>query len=473
MSTAPADTAGTRLRAAWQWWVGICAAVISWFIDPWLQPARELPPGWTADATIARLAQEPLRARKLLHVTLLVFLLLILWAALARIDEVTRGEAKVVPSRQLQVIQSLDGGIVSRIHVREGAIVEAGQLLVSIDATRFVSSLKENRAQYLSLLAKTTRLAAIAEGKDFEVPAEVAAEAPDIAAAETRLYLSSKDELQSQIAIATQQLTQRAQELREATAFLQQANRSYDLARQELQQTEPLVSSGAVSEVEILRLKRDVSRMRGEVEQSSAQVTRTRAAIEEAQRKREQVELDFRNGVRRELGEATSQLNSLAAGSTGLEDRVRQAEVRSPVRGTVKRLLVNTEGGVVLPGRDVIEIVPLDDTLLLEARIAPRDIAFLRPGQPAMVKFTAYDFVIYGGLDAEVESIGADTIADEKGNAFYLVRVRTHRPTLGEKNLPIIPGMVAEVDVMTGRKSVLSYLLKPVLRARQYALTER
>ena len=447
--------------------------MVNWFLDPWLRPEQELPPGWTADATIARLAQEPLRARKLLHVTLLVFLLLILWAAIARIDEVTRGEAKVVPSRQIQVIQSLDGGIVSRIHVREGAIVEAGELLVSIDATRFVSSLRENRAQYLSLLAKAARLAAIAEAKEFVVPPEVVSEAPDIASAETRLYQSSRDELQSQIDIATQQLTQREQELREVTAFLQQANRSYDLARQELSQTEPLVASGAVSEVEILRLKRDVSRMRGEVEQSGAQATRTRSAIEEAQRKREQVELDYRNGVRRELGEATSQLNSLAAGSTGLQDRVRQAEVRSPVRGTVKRLLVNTEGGVVLPGRDVIEIVPLDDTLLLEARIAPRDIAFLRPGQPAMVKFTAYDFVIYGGLEAELESIGADTIADEDGNAFYLVRVRTHRPTIGERNLPIIPGMVAEVDIMTGRKSVLSYLLKPVLRARQYALTER
>ncbi len=461
-----------RLRSVWNWWVRLCSSVVGWFLGPWMEPASELPPGWTTDATIARLAQEPLRARKLLHVTLLVTLLLILWAALARLDEVTRGEAKVVPSRQIQVIQSLDGGIVSRIHVHEGAIVETGQLLVSIDATRFVSSLAENRAQYLSLLVKTERLAAIAEGKEFVVPPEVSAEAPEIAAAETRLFRSSSDELQSQIAIATQQLTQREQELREANAFLQQSTRSHDLARQELQQTEPLVESGAVSEVEILRLKRDVSRMRGDLEQASAQVTRTRSAIEEAQRKREQVELDFRNGIRRELGEATSLLNSLAAGSSGLADRVRQAEVRSPVRGTVKRLLVNTEGGVVLPGRDIIEIVPLDDTLLLEAKIAPRDIAFLRPGQPALVKFTAYDFMIYGGLEAELESIGADTIADEDGNAFYLVRVRTHQPTLG-KDRPIIPGMVAEVDILTGEKSVLSYLMKPVLRARQYALTER
>ena len=298
------------------------------------------------------------------------------------------------------------------------------------------------------------------------------AEAPEIAAAETRLYQSSLAELEGQEGIARQQLAQRQQELQEATAFYQQATRNYELAVQELDQTEPLLASGAVSEVEILRLKREVSRLRGEREQSSAQVVRARAAIDEAQRKVEQVALDFRNTKRNELADATATLNSLAEGSVGLSDRVKQAEVRSPVRGTIKRMLVTTEGGVVLPGRDIVEIVPLDDTLLLEAKIAPRDIAFLSPGQHALVKFTAYDFVIYGGLEARVESIGADTITDDKGNAFYLVRVRTDKASLGDK-LPIIPGMVAEVDIMTGRKSVLSYLLKPVLRAKQYALTER
>ncbi len=161
----------------------------------------------------------------------------------------------------------------------------------------------------------------------------------------------------------------------------------------------------------MLRLKREVSRLRGERDQASAQMTRSKAAIQEAHRKREQVELDFRNTIRKEFAEATSTLNSLSEGSVGLSDRVKQAEVRSPVRGTVKRLLVNTEGGVVLPGHDIVEIVPLDDTLLLEARIAPRDIAFLSPGQAAMVKFTAYDFLVYGGMEAVVESIGADTIS--------------------------------------------------------------
>jgi adhesin transport system membrane fusion protein len=427
---------------------------------------------WAADINAARLARDPLRARALLYVMVIVVLALIGWAAIAEIDEVTRGEAKVVPSRQIQVIQSLDGGIVSEILVREGQIVEQDQVLVRIDATRFVSSLRENRAQRLALLAKTARLAAIAENRPFALPQEVLAEAPETAANETRLYESSMAELQGQIDIARQQLAQRAQELEEASAFLAQSSRNHDFAFQELSQTEPLVGSGAVSEVEILRLKREVSRLRGEREQASAQVIRTRAAIEEAQRKVAQVELDFRNVKRNELADATATLNSLSEGSLGLSDRVKQAEVRSPVRGTVKRLLVNTEGGVVMPGRDVVEIVPLDDTLLLEAKIAPRDIAFLSPGQHALVKFSAYDFLIYGGLEAELESIGADTITDDKGNAFYLVRVRTRNPSLGD-DMPIIPGMVAEVDILTGRKTVLTYLLKPVLRAKQYALTER
>jgi membrane fusion protein, adhesin transport system len=433
-------------------WIAFSSPWLERALERWSRPTPMDSVDWATDAHAARLARDPLRARTLLHVIVLVVLLLILWAALARIDEVTRGEAKVVPSRQLQVIQSLDGGIVSEIHAREGQIVDAGQLLVRIDATRFASALGENRAQRLSLLAKTARLAALAEGKPFDVPPEVLAESPELAAAETRLYQSSLAELEGQTGIARQQLAQRRQELQETTAFYQQSSRNYELAAQELSQTEPLLASGAVSEVEILRLKRDVSRLRGESEQSAAQMTRARAAIDESERKVEQVALDFRNAKRNELADATATLNSLSEGSVGLSDRVKQAEVRSPVRGTIKRLLVNTEGGVVLPGRDIVEIVPLDDTLLLEAKIAPRDIAFLSPGQHALVKFTAYDFLVYGGLEAEVESIGADTIADDEGNAFYLVRVRTNKAMLGDK-LPIIPGMVAEVDIMTGEKA--------------------
>jgi len=427
---------------------------------------------WQGEVQAARKAQEPLRARFLLYVTALVLGLLVFWASRAELDVVTRGTATVVPSRQVQVVQSLDGGIVSEILVREGQVVEPGELLVRIDATRVVSTLREQRAQYLALLAKTARLAAIAEGKPFVIPPEVVDEAPDTAAAETRLHASSTRELDSAIGVYDQQLAQRHQELNEAVAFKEQSERNFELAAQELAQTEPLVASGAVSQVEILRLKREVSKLRGDTEQSSAQVTRALAAIAEARRKREQVELDFRNDMRKELADANAELSSLAEGSVGLQDKVKQTEVRSPVRGTIKRLLINTQGGVVLPGREIIEIVPLDDTLLLEARITPRDIGSLRPRQEATVKFSAYDFLVFGGLDAVVESIGADTITDEEGNPFYLVRVRTHESSLGD-NLPIIPGMLAEVDILTGRKTVLDYLLKPVLRARQRAMTER
>ena len=236
--------------------------------------------------------------------------------------------------------------------------------------------------------------------------------------------------------------------------------------------TRPLKDVGAVSEVELLRLERDVSRFRGERDMASAQISRIQAAISEANHKLEEVGLAFRNESGKELGETMAKLNAIAESSVGLSDKVTRSVLRSPVKGTVKRLLINTVGGVVQPGKDVLEVVPLEDNLLLEARVQPRDIAFLRPGQKVVVKFTAYDFSIYGGLDGKLEHIGADSVIDEKGNAYYIVRVRTNRPTLGN-NLPVIPGMVAEVDIITGEKSVLSYLLKPVLRAKARAFSER
>jgi len=245
-----------------------------------------------------------------------------------------------------------------------------------------------------------------------------------------------------------------------------------DLGQQELTKTRPLLASGAVSEVEILRLERDISRSRGESEQASAQIARVQASIGEAQRKAQETEIQFRNDARKDLADTLGKLNALNEGAVALTDKVDKSQVRSPVRGRVQRLLANTVGGVVTPGKDIVEIVPLDDELVLEARIAPKDIAFIRPDQDALVKFTAYDFSIYGGLDAKVENISPDTVVDEKGNAFYSVRVRTTRTNFSEK-MPIIPGMTAEVDILTGKKTVLSYLLKPVLKAKAYALRER
>jgi len=427
---------------------------------------------WASDADFGRLQQEPLRARILLRATFLVLLALIVWAGFAEIDEVTRGEGKVIPSSQLQIVQSVDGGVIESIHVREGQEVAAGDLLLRVDPTRFMSSLLESRAEYLALKARAARLTALIQDVDFLVPEEVLVEAPDIAEQEQRLYLSSREELEAQLSIARDQLDQRRQELKEARSRRDQAARELSLVLQELNATRPLLESGAVSEVEILRLEREASRLRGERGQADAQISRLESAILEATRRIKEIELNTRNRLREELVDTMSRLSSLVEGSRALEDRVRHAEIRSPVRGTVSRLLVNTVGAVVQPGKEVVEIVPLDDSLILEVRILPKDIAFIRPGQEVMVKFTAYDFTIYGGLEAVVEHIGADTITDEKGNAFYIIRVRTRESSLGD-SLPIIPGMVAEVDILTGKKTILAYLLKPVLRAKANALTER
>lgn len=437
----------------------------------WLSPLNQQQ-DWVDDADWARLQQEPLRARALLYSTAVILLLLLLWAAFASVDEVARGEGKVIPSRQLQVVQSFDGGVVEEILVHEGQVVNAGDLLLRIDSTRFVSSFRENRAQYLALQARAARLQALTTNSVLVFSPELTIEAPDIATHERNLYQSSRSELDEQLTIARTQLEQREEELNEVRAKVAQAKRAVELVSQELNVTRPLLSSGAISEVEILRLEREVSRTQGELQQAQSQSLRIQAAVAEAEGKLREVELVANNTWRGELSETLGKLSSLSESGTGLADRVKYAEIRAPVRGTVQRLFVNTLGGVVQPGHQVLEMVPLGDQLLIEAKVSPRDIAFLHPGQPAIVKFTAYDFVIYGGLEGTLEHISPDTITDERENTFYLVRVRTDRSGF-DSSLPIMPGMMTQVDILTGKKTVLSYLLKPVLRARQNALTER
>jgi len=428
--------------------------------------------GWELSAEQAILEQEPLRAKRLLYGIASVVVLLVAWAYVAEIDTVTRGQGKVIPSRQVQILGSQDGGVITDIMVREGDLVAKGQLLIKLDPTRSNSSLGENRAQLLGLQVKAARLSALAEGALFQLTAEMTAVAPDVVKEEQQLYQSSLAELSVQQRIADQQLTQRREELNELTARESQLATEYRLADQELSRTRPMLASGAVSEVEILRLEREVNKAKGELQQTRAQIDRVQASIVEAQEKLLGVELEFANNAREQLTDTVTQINALSEAAAGLSDRVRQTNLVSPVAGTIKQLLFNTVGGIVLPGRDVIELIPADDTLLVEVRIRPQDIGFLAPGQEANVKVTAYDFVVYGGLEGQVEQIGADTVLDEEGNAFYEVTVRTRLADLGADK-PIIPGMTVEVDVLTGKKTVLAYLLKPVLRARQRALSER
>jgi membrane fusion protein, adhesin transport system len=473
------DKKPTRTELAFKWlgaWldkIGIPAGThIDRLYKRWLTPINEQSHDWLDDADWARVQQEPLRARLLLRGIVCAFVLLVIWAAFAKVDEVARGEGKVIPSQQLQVIQSFDGGVVEKINVREGDVVNKGDLLLRIDPTRFVSSFRENRAELTSLQARAARLKALTTNVPFELPEDIKTSAPDIAEHERNQYESNRKELDEQLSISRSQLEQRQQELREVRAKLAQVSRALELANQELTVTRPLLKSGAVSEVEILKLEGEVSNASGARQQALAQEQRLLSAVEESEGKVREVELMASNKWRAELSETLAKLSSLSETGTGLADKIKYSEIRSPVRGTVQRLYTNTLGGVVQPGHEVVEIIPLDDQLLIEAKVSPKDIAFLHPGQKAIVKFTAYDFSIYGALDGKLEHISADTMKDDQDNVFYLVRVRTERAGF-DASLPIIPGMTTQVDILTGKKTVLSYLLKPVLRAKQNALSER
>ncbi|EIK44674.1 HlyD-family secretion protein [Cellvibrio sp. BR] len=457
-------------------WLDKLGLPASRFIDKlyarWLDPLHEQPKDWVTDSDWARLQQEPIKARALLRVIAFIIFLLLLWAAFAPLDEVARGEGKVIPSSQLQVIQSFDGGVVQEVLVREGQVVEKGDLLLRIDPTRFISTFRENRAEFLSLQARAARLQSLTSNTPLVFPDDLLTDAPDIVNHERSLYESNRKELDEQLAIARSQLDQRSEELNEVRAKLTQVTRALELSTQELNVTKPLLASGAISEVEILRLEGEVSMARGEREQALSQESRLLLAVEESRGKLRETELLASNKWRNELSEVLSKIASLSESSTGLADKIKYAEIRSPVRGTVQRVFTNTVGGVVQPGREVIEMVPLDDQLIVEAKVSPKDIAFLHPGQEAIVKFTAYDFVVYGGLKGKVEHISPDTITDEKERTFYIVRVRTERAGF-DPTLPIMPGMMTQVDILTGKKTVLAYLLKPVLRAQQNAMTER
>lgn len=403
----------------------------------------------------------------------------LIWAALAPIDEVTRGAGKVIPSSHIQVIQNLEGGILAELLVEEGDFVEKGQVVARLDNVRFSSDFKESRIKYLELLARTARLEAEINEKPFHVPEEVAVESPAQAQNEISLYNNRQNELKTSLSVLAEQSRQKEQQLAEFNSKKEQTARSYGLIMQELAKYQPLVKEGAVSEVEVLRLQRQANELKGDLDGYTLAIPRVRSELDEVKRKVEEVKIKFKSEAAGQFNENKAELARTVQSNLALEDRVNRTQVASPVKGTVNQIKLSTIGGVIQPGMDLMEIVPIEDQLLVEARVRPKDVAFLRPGLDAMVKFTAYDFSIYGGLPAKLEHISADTIiseeGEEKGERFYLIRVRTEKNHLGteQKPLEIIPGMTADVDIITGKKTVLQYLLKPVMKAKERALRER
>lgn len=427
------------------------------------------------ETSAAEIESLPLSLHLILWVTVVFLAIALIWANYAELDEVAHAEGRVIPSSQLQIIQNLEGGILAEVLCKEGDLIEAGQVLMRMDDTRFASSFDEGRLASLSLVALITRLEAEVNQHPFAVPSDFPPEKIDIMQREQDHYLARQQELQSALDILDQQLNQQKQLLAELKAEESKLKLNADLGRQELELTEPLVKTGAVSQVELLRLRMSVNESAGRLEVSRIAIPRSEAAIVEAEQKINERTQQFISNARGQLNAARTEYGRVSISNVALQDRVQRTEVRSPVDGIVKQILISTIGGIIQPGMDLIEIVPSNDTLLVEAKVRPADIAFIHPGQSAMVKLTAYDFSIYGGLDSVLELISADTITDERGEHFFQIQVRTKKTYLGteENPLPIIPGMVASVDILTGQKTVMDYILKPLKRAQASAMRER
>ncbi|MGD8110962.1 HlyD family type I secretion periplasmic adaptor subunit [Vibrio sp. TRT 21S02] len=445
------------------------------------------------DKTAALLLNTPSNARVMLWVIVLFFAIAIAWASWAQIDKVTVGQGKVVPSSQVQVIQNLEGGLVKEILIREGQQVKKGQQLLLLDDTRFRSDFREREQQVANLTASVTQLSAsmtsvtvneqfneqnwqknvVLDYSKLVFPEEFAKQRPGLVARQKAEYRQDLNNLRNQISLIDQQVKQKQQDLIEIQARVRNLRESYNFAKKELDITKPLADEGVVPRIELLKLQRQVNDTRRELTSSKLKVPVLQSAIKEAMLSRIDAAQKFRSEQQEKLNQAQDKLSAMTESTVGLEDRVNRTIVVSPVNGTVKTLNFNTVGGVIQPGMDIIEIVPSEDTLLVEAKIAPQDIAFLRPDLPAIVKFSAYDFTKYGGLQGTLEHISADTTQDEEGNSFYLVRVRTKETSLNhDESLPIIPGMTASVDIITGKRTVMEYLMKPILSARTNALKE-
>jgi adhesin transport system membrane fusion protein len=374
------------------------------------------------------------------------------------------------------MIQNLEGGILEEILVQENQIVEKGDILVRIDNSMASSQFRDVSGKAREYQASVARLEAEGGGLAFTLPEGLQKSDPQIASDQTAIYQARQQQIHSELGVLQSQHQQKQQEIAEMQSRLAQLERNYELTRQQRDIAKPLADQGVYPKVDFLALEREVSNLQGDMDALRLAIPRARSAGEEIRRRMSQRQAEYKAQSLDELNRRRVELKSLNEMMSAGQDRVTRTDVRSPVRGTVKQLYLNTLGGVVKPGEPIMEIVPLDEALLIvEARVRPADIAFLRPGQKAMIKITAYDFSVYGGLEGVVEAISADTIEDEKGEHFYKVKLRTQTGTLSYRgeNLPIIPGMTASVDILTGKKSVLSYLLKPILKMKQNALRER
>lgn len=403
----------------------------------------------------------------------------LVWASTAEIDELSRAEGRVIPSSKTQVIQSAEAGVVAEILVRRGEQVKKGQQLVRLDDTTTTSSAGEVEAKVRALQAQVARLQIEYEGRaeeGYTCPPDVFAEVPEVCDNESKLLKARLDTLSQGKEVLEQRVEQRLRELSEALANKGRLEEAYTLAEQNLALIRPMAEKKLVSQTEFLSAQRDVNDTKGQRDAVIESIARLESAVSEAQLQVQQADLQFRQDALNDLTLRLAELSSAEQALRGASDRVSRTDIRSPVDGIVNEIAINTVGGFVQPGERLLEVVPMADALLVEARLKPSDVAFVLPGQPAEIKFTAYDFSIFGGLRGEVQSVGADSIIDPNTReTYYVVLIKTPESVLhyNDEELPILPGMVTTVEILTGKKTVLQYLLKPINKARDEAMRER
>lgn len=423
----------------------------------------------------AILEKTPARISKVLRMWVITTVLILVWASFAEIDEITRGDGKVVPFGQNKIIQNLEGGIVESILINEGQFVKKDQIILKINNSMTTSTSETNEIKFMELKAKRMRLYAEANNLKFD---DIKVDDPNLAKyvkRERELYVSDINGLHAKNNSIITQIEQKKQEYEEAKARIKTLQISLEYVKEEVAMTEPMVREGVKSKVDFLKLKREENGIQNDIEAAKLSLPRLQEAIKEQKNKIIEAQQTFMNNAKKELNDITAELERLQTQQVAFSDQVSRTMVKSPVDGIVQKLYVNTVGGVIKPGADLVEIVPTDKRLYLEVKIKPSDIAYLHPGATAKVKVTAYDFAIYGSLVGEVVNISPDTTVDEKGETFYIINIETEKNHLGTQEQPqkIIPGMTVNVDIVTGKKTVMQYLLKPILKSKQYVFSER
>jgi len=424
----------------------------------------------------AVLEQTPKKLRLILWFWVITICALIAWAYYAQIDEIVRGEGKVIPRSENKMIQNLEGGIVKELLVKEGDIVKKDQILLKISNQKSRSEYQATNLKSLELTARIVRLEAEVNNKKFDEESFRENEIMQYILMEKKLYQINKNQLDSEISVLKEQLTQKRNDLSSAKSSISYLRSEYSLISQEVKIAKPLVARKVRSKVDFLKLKREASNVRKELATVRISIPKINSSIKEVKKKITEVQHTFKKEAQRELNETVAELERVNANINNLKDKVVRTDVYSPTNGIVQKIFFNTIGGVIKPGENLVEIVPTGETLLIETKIKPADIAFIYFKQEAKVKFTAYDYSIYGGLDGSVVKISADTqMDDEKKESFYKIHIQTNQNhlTKGEKELAIIPGMIVNVDILTGKKTILDYILKPILKAKQYTFTER